>query len=35
MQRAGFGNIRHETFPYGHVVKKTHIEAALRWFAGK
>ncbi|MEO5722092.1 MAG: hypothetical protein ABIR71_11560 [Chthoniobacterales bacterium] len=35
MQRAGFGNIRHETFPSGHVVKKSHIEAALRWFLGK
>ncbi len=35
LQRTGFGNIRHETFQYGHVVKKTHIEAALRWFAGK
>ncbi len=35
MQRTGFSNVRQEMFPYGHVVKKTHIEAALRWFAGK
>ncbi|MEP6822380.1 MAG: hypothetical protein ABI946_08530 [Chthoniobacterales bacterium] len=35
MQRAGFGNIQQKTFPYGHVVKKTHIEEALRWFRGK
>lgn len=35
MQRTGFGNIRQKTFPYGHVVKKTHIEEALRWFTNK
>ncbi len=35
MQRAGFSNIRLEHFPHGHVVKKTHLEAALRWFLGK
>lgn len=33
MQRTGFGNIQQETFPYGHVVKKTHLQEALRWFA--
>jgi len=32
MQRTGFGRVRHEFFQYGHVVKKTHIEEALRWF---
>jgi hypothetical protein len=32
MQRTGFGNIRHETFPGGHVVLPSHIEQALRWF---
>ena len=32
MQRTGFGNIQHKTFPYGHVVKKTHLQEALRWF---
>ena len=35
MQRAGFGNVRQEIFPHGHVVKKSHIEAALRWFGGR
>lgn len=32
MQRAGFENIRHKTFPYGHVVLYTHVQEALRWF---
>lgn len=32
MQRSGFTNFQHRSFPYGHVVKKTHIEEALRWF---
>ena len=32
MQRTGFSNIRQETFPQGHGVKRTHVEAALRWF---
>lgn len=35
MQRTGFGNIQAKTFPYGHVVKKTHIQEALRWFRNK
>ena len=32
MRRAGFGNIRHETFPGGHIVLSTHVQEALRWF---
>jgi hypothetical protein len=32
MQRAGFGNIRHKTFPDGHVVISNHVREALRWF---
>ncbi len=32
MQKTGFGRVRQETFPTGHVVKRTHIEEALRWF---
>ncbi len=32
MQRAGFQNIRHETFPGGHTVLTIHLQEALRWF---
>jgi len=32
MQRAGFANIRHKTFPDGHVVISNHLREALRWF---
>ncbi|HEX8077913.1 MAG TPA: hypothetical protein VF511_08870 [Chthoniobacterales bacterium] len=32
MQRTGFENIRHETFPGGHTVLTTHLQEALRWF---
>ena len=32
MKRTGFENIRHETFPGGHVVLSTHVQEALRWF---
>jgi hypothetical protein len=32
MQRAGFANIRHKTFPGGHQVQQTHFQEALRWF---
>ncbi len=32
MQRTGFGNIQQKTFSNGHVVKKTHLQEALRWF---
>ena len=32
MQRAGFANIRHKTFPGGHVVNSAHLREALRWF---
>ena len=32
MQNTGFGRVRQETFPEGHVVKRTHIVEALRWF---
>jgi hypothetical protein len=32
MQRTGFTNIRHETFPDGHVVLPTQVQKALRWF---
>jgi hypothetical protein len=32
MRRAGFTNIRHVTFPGGHVVMHSHIQEALLWF---
>ncbi len=32
MEQKGFVNILHRQFPYGHVVKKSHIQEALRWF---
>jgi len=32
MRRAGFTNIRHATFPGGHVVMHAHVQEALRWF---
>ena len=32
MQRAGFANIRHKTFPGGHVVISNHLREAFRWF---
>jgi predicted esterase len=32
MERTGFRNIRHETFPGGHTVIPAHVQAALRWF---
>ena len=32
MQRAGFQNIRHETFSGGHTVLTAHLREALRWF---
>ena len=32
MARTGFRNIRHETFPGGHVVLSSQVREALRWF---
>lgn len=32
IERTGFKRIQQETFPLGHVVKKSHIQEALRWF---
>ena len=32
MQRTGFTNIRHVTFPGGHQVLPAHVGEALRWF---
>jgi len=32
MRRAGFQDIRHESFPGGHRVQQTHFQEALRWF---
>jgi hypothetical protein len=32
MRRTGFTNIRHVTFPGGHVVMHSHLREALRWF---
>jgi hypothetical protein len=32
MQRTGFSNIRHVTFPGGHEVSRSHVVEALRWF---
>jgi hypothetical protein len=32
MQRTGFTNIRHVTFPGGHQVLPSHVAEALRWF---
>lgn len=32
MRRTGFTNIRHVTFPGGHVVMPAHVQEALRWF---
>jgi S-formylglutathione hydrolase FrmB len=32
MRRTGFDNVRHETFPGGHVVLSTQLQEALRWF---
>lgn len=32
MSRAGFDNIRHETFKNGHVVVPAQVRKALRWF---
>ena len=32
MQRTGFTNIRHVTFPGGHQVLPAHVVEALRWF---
>ena len=32
LQRTGFTRIRHEMFEAGHVVKRSHLHAALRWF---
>lgn len=32
MQRTGFSNIRHVTFPGGHQVSRPHLVEALRWF---
>lgn len=32
MQKTGFGRVRQEFFRYGHIVKRTHIVEALRWF---
>lgn len=32
MRRTGFQNIRHKSFPGGHVMQQTHLQEALRWF---
>lgn len=32
MRRTGFDNIRHETFLGGHVVLRSQLQEALRWF---
>ena len=32
LEMTGFSRVRLETFPQGHVVKRDHIRAALRWF---
>jgi len=32
MKRTGFAEIRHKTFPGGHVVVSSHLQEALRWF---
>ncbi len=32
IQLTGFDRVRLETFPAGHVVKRSHIREALRWF---
>ena len=32
MQRTGFFNIRHKTFPGGHEGSIAHVQEALRWF---
>ncbi|MGI8437115.1 MAG: hypothetical protein ACR2NX_09460 [Chthoniobacterales bacterium] len=32
MERTGFKRIQQKTFPLGHVVKKSHVQEALRWF---
>lgn len=32
IQRSGFDQVRMETFPGGHVVKRAHLREALRWF---
>ncbi len=32
MERTGFTNIRHRTFPGGHSVLPAHVVEALRWF---
>jgi hypothetical protein len=32
MRRTGFARIRLENFPFGHVVKASHVAEALRWF---
>src|SRR3954468_7236465 len=32
MERSGFTNIRHQTFPGGHSVLRAHVVEALRWF---
>lgn len=32
MRKTGFDHIRHETFPGGHVVLRTQLQEALRWF---
>ena len=34
LTRTGFGNVRQEVFPEGHVVKRAHVREALRWFRG-
>jgi hypothetical protein len=32
LRRAGFTNVRHRTFPGGHVVQPAYVQEALRWF---
>lgn len=32
IRRTGFSNVRHQTFPGGHNVKRSHLAEALRWF---
>jgi hypothetical protein len=32
MQKTGFSRVRQEFFRYGHVVKRSHVAEALRWF---
>lgn len=32
LERTGFSRVRQEIFPNGHVVKRSHLAEALRWF---